>query len=86
MAAILILVLVLAILGSIVWMIVRAIKNQGIKAHNISYALSIIAGIFTYGYILSLDYPILVKVVASIFLGIILIIFGAIYQRRRSAR
>ena len=49
MAAILILVLVLAILGSIVWMIVRAIKNQGIKAHNISYALSIIAGIFTYG-------------------------------------
>jgi hypothetical protein len=82
----LILILVLAILGFFIWMIVRAIKNKGIKPHNISYALSIISGIFTYGYILSLDYPILVKVIASIFIGLILIIFGALYQKRRAAK
>jgi hypothetical protein len=86
MMGVLILVLVLAILGFFVWMIVRAVKNKGIKPHNISYAISIISGIFTYGYILSLDYPILVKVVASTLLGIVLIIFGAIYQRRREAK
>jgi hypothetical protein len=84
MMAVLILVLVLAVMGFIAWMIVRAVRNKGIRAHNISYALSIIAGIFTYAYILSLDFPILIKVVASIFLGIILIIFGAVYQRRRA--
>jgi hypothetical protein len=82
--AILILLLVLAVLGFIAWAIVRTVKNKGIKAHNIAYGLSIIAGIFTYGYILSLDFPILIKVVASIFLGIILIIFGAVYQRRKT--
>jgi hypothetical protein len=83
---ILILLLVLATLGFIVWMIVRAIRNKGIRAHNISYGLAIIAGIFTYGYILSLDFPILIKVVASIFAGIILIIFGALYERRKAVK
>jgi hypothetical protein len=78
-------ILILATLGFIAWVIVRAVKNKGFKAHTVSYALSIIAGLFTYGYILSLDFPILIKVVASIFLGIILIIFGAVYQRRKQA-
>jgi CHASE2 domain-containing sensor protein len=78
-------ILVLAVLGYIVWLIVRATKNKGIKAHTVSYGLAVIAGLFTYGYILSLDFPILIKVVASIFLGIILIVFGAIYQRRKQA-
>jgi hypothetical protein len=48
-------ILALAILGFIVWAIVRGVRNKGIKAHNVSYALSVIAGVFTYGYILSLD-------------------------------
>jgi uncharacterized membrane protein HdeD (DUF308 family) len=85
MAAV-ILLLVLSVIGFIVWLIVRTVKNQGVKAHNISYGLSIIAAIFTYGYILSLDFPILLKVVVSIFLGVILIIFGALYQRRRAVK
>ena len=84
--AFLILLLVLATLGFIAWMLVRAIKNKGIKAHNISNGIAIIAGVFTYGYILSLDFPILFKVVGSIFLGIILIFFGALYQKRRTAK
>jgi ABC-type iron transport system FetAB permease component len=84
MVAILVLLLVLAVMGFIAWAIVRTVRNKGIKAHNISYWLAIITGMFTYGYILSLDFPILIKVVASIFLGIVLIIFGAMYQRRRS--
>jgi len=78
-------ILILATLGVIVWLIVRGVKNKGFKAHTISYGLAIIAGLFTYGYILSLDFPILIKVVASIFLGVILIIFGAVYQRRKQA-
>ena len=61
----------------------RGIQNKGFKAHSISYGLAIIAGLFTYGYILSLDFPVLIKVVASIFLGIIFIILGALYQRRK---
>jgi hypothetical protein len=78
-------ILVLASLGVIVWLIVRGVQNKGFKAHTISYGLAIVAGLFTYGYILSLDFPILLKVVASIFLGIVLIIFGAVYQRRKQA-
>ena len=78
-------ILVLAGLGFIAWMIVRAVQNKGFKAHTISYGLAVIAGLFTYGYILSLDFPIPIKVVVSIFLGVILIIFGAIYQRRKQA-
>lgn len=84
--ALLILLVVLAVIGFIIWLIIRTVKNQGIKAHNISYGLSIIAAVFTYGYILSLDFPILLKVIVSIFLGIILIIFGALYQRRRAVK
>jgi hypothetical protein len=79
-------ILILALLGFIVWIIVRGIQNKGFKAHNISYGLAIIAGLFTYGYILSLDFAIPIKVIVSIFLGIILIIFGAVYQRRKQAR
>jgi hypothetical protein len=78
-------ILILATLGVIVWLIVRGAKNRELKAHTVSYSLAIIAGLFTYGYILSLDFPILIKVVASIFLGLILIIFGAVYQRRKQA-
>ncbi len=77
-------VLVLATLGFIAWLIVRAIKNKPFKPHFISYGIAVVAGVFTYGYFLSMDLPQLVKVVISIFLGIILIIVGAVYQRRKA--
>jgi hypothetical protein len=84
--AILVFILILALIGFVVWGIIRVVKNKGIKAHNISYVLAILSGIVTYGYILSLDFPILIKVVASIFLGIILIVLGALNERRRTAK
>jgi len=76
----------LAVLAFIGWLIARAIKAKSIKAHSISYGIAVVAGVFTYGYLLSLDFPQLIKVVASIIVGIILIIFGALYQRRKAAR
>jgi len=76
----------LAALAFIGWLIARAIKAKSIKAHSIGYGIAVVAGVFTYGYLLSLDFPQLIKVVASIIVGIILIIFGALYQRRKAAR
>ena len=73
---------VLASLGFIVWIIVRAIKNKSVKAHFISYGVAVIAGIFTYAYFLSMEFPQLIKIVVSIMLGIILIVVGALLQRR----
>ncbi len=73
---------VLATLGFIAWIVVRAVKEKAVKAHFISYGIAVVAGIFTYAYFLSLDFPQLIKIVASIILGILLIIFGALYQRR----
>ena len=75
----------LATLAFIGWIIVRAIRSKSIKAHSISYGISVVAGVFTYGYLLSLDFPQLFKIVASIVVGIILIIFGALYQRSKAA-
>jgi hypothetical protein len=76
---------VLAVLALIGWLIYRGVKDKSIRAHTISYSLAIIAGIFTYAYFLSLDYPQLIKIVVSIFLGILLIILGALWQRHKAA-
>ena len=76
-------VAVLATLGFIVWLIVRAVKEKAVKAHFVSYGIAVIAGIFTYAYFLSMDFPQLIKIVVSIFLGIILIVIGALLQRRQ---
>ena len=64
----------------------RAVREKTVKAHFISYGIAVIAGIFTYAYFLSLDFPQLIKIVASIILGILLIVFGALYQRRMAGR
>ena len=77
---------VLATLGFIAWIVVRAVKEKAVKAHFVSYGIAVVAGIFTYAYFLSLDFPQLIKIVASIILGILLIIFGALYQRRLADR
>jgi hypothetical protein len=77
---------VLAALAFLVWIIVRAIRSKSVKAHFIAYGVAIVSGVFTYGYFLSLDFPQLIKIVASIILGIILIILGSLYQRRVAGR
>ncbi len=81
-----IVVAVLASLAFIGWLIYRAVKEKSVKAHFISYGVAIVAGVFTYAYFLSLDFPQLIKIVASILLGIILIVVGALYQRRAAGR
>jgi hypothetical protein len=77
---------VLATLGFIGWLIYRAVRQKTVKAHFVSYGIAIVAGIFTYAYFLSLDFPQLIKILVSIVLGIIFIVFGALYQRRRTSR
>ena len=79
-------VAVLASLAFIVWIIYRAFKVKSIKAYQVSYGLAIVAGVFTYAYFLGLDIPQLLKIVASIFLGIILIVVAALYQRHLARR
>jgi hypothetical protein len=75
-------VAVLASLAFIGWIIFRAVKEKSIKAHFVSYGVAVVAGVFTYAYFLSMDFPQLIKIVVSILLGIILIVIGALYQRR----
>lgn len=84
--ALVVAVAVLAALAFIGWLIFRAVKEKSVKAHFISYGVAIVAGVFTYAYFLSLDFPQLIKIVASIFLGIVLIVVGALYQRRVAGR
>lgn len=76
-------VAVLASLAFIGWIIYRAIKEKSVKAHLVSYGVAVVAGVFTYAYFLGLDFPQLIKIVVSIILGIILIIIGALLQRRQ---
>lgn len=77
-------VAVLAILGFIGWLIYRVVKGKRqLKAHNIAFGISVVTGIFTYAFFLSMTLPPLVKIVVSIFLGIGLIILAAYLQRRR---
>jgi len=79
-------VAVLAGLAFIGWLIYRAVKEKSVKAHFVSYGVAIVAGVFTYAYFLSMDFPQLIKIVASILLGIILIVTAALYQRRIAGR
>jgi hypothetical protein len=79
-------VAVLASLAFIGWIIFRAVKEKSIKAHFVSYGVAVVTGVFTYAYFLSMDFPQLIKIVVSILLGIILIVVGALYQRRLANR
>jgi len=72
-----------AVLGFIGWLIYRAVRGRQVKAHHITYGIAVITGIFTYGFFLSMDILQPVKIVVSIFLGMILIVLAAYLQRRR---
>ena len=77
-----------AVLASLVffgWLIYRAVKGKplAIKAHTVTYGLACVAGVFTFAFFLGMDIPQLVKIVVSIFLGMILIVLAAYLQRHR---
>ncbi len=75
-------VAVIASLAFIGWLIWRAVGRKPIKAHLVSYILSCIAGAFTFTFFLSMDLPEVVKILASIVLGGVLIFMAAWFQRR----
>lgn len=76
-------VAVLASLAFVGWLIYRAVKGKPFKAHVVSYGVACVAGVFTYAFFLTMDIPQLVKIVASILLGMVLIVLAAYLQRRR---
>jgi len=79
-------VAILASLAFIGWLIYRAVKGKPFKAHNITYGLACVAGVFTFVFFLNMDIPQLIKVVVSIFLGVVLIIIAALFQRRQASK
>jgi len=79
-------VAVLASLAFIGWIIYRAVKVKSVKAHQVSYGIAVIAGVYAYAYFLSMDFSQLIKIVVSIVLGIVLIVIAALLQRRVASR
>ena len=78
-------VAVLASLALIGWLIYRGVKQKPIRAHTVVRAIAYLAGLYTFAFFLSMDFPLLIKVVVSIVLGAVLIVFGATIQHRRQA-
>ena len=78
-------VAVLASLALIGWLIYRGVRQKPIRAHHIIRAISYLTGLYTFGFFLSMDFPLLIKVVVSIVLGAVLIVIGASIQRRHPA-
>jgi len=70
-------------LAFIGWLIWRAVKRKPVKAHLVMYGLSILAGILTLGFFLTMDIPLIIKVIVCIVLGICSIFLAAYQQRRR---
>jgi len=74
-----------AVIGSLAfigWLIWRAATRKSVKAHLVSYILACIAGVFTFTFFLTMDIPEVVKILASIILGGVLIFIAAWFQRR----
>lgn len=78
-------VAVLASLALIGWLVFRAVKQKPIKAHTVTRALAYLTGLYTFAFFLSMNIPLLIRVVVSILLGAIMIVLGASLQRRRPA-
>ena len=76
-------VAVLSSLAFIGWLVYRAIRERTVRAHAITRAIAYVTALYTFAFFLSMDFPLLLKVVTSIILGAILIVLGATIQRRR---
>ena len=70
-------------LAFIAWLIWRAVKRRTIKAHVVMYGIACLTGIFTLAFFLSMDIPMIVKVLVCIILGAVLIFIAAWLQRRK---
>jgi len=76
-------VAVLASLALIGWLIYRAVRQKPIKAHTIVRALAYLTGLYTFAFFLTMNIPLLIRVVVSIVLGAVLIVMAATIQRRQ---
>ncbi|MFC1962080.1 hypothetical protein ACFLWN_03445 [Chloroflexota bacterium] len=65
------------------WLVFLAMKQRPVRAHTVSRGLAYVTGIYTFAFFLSMDLPQLIKVLASILLGALLIVLAAYLQRRR---
>jgi hypothetical protein len=72
-------ILSLAFIGWLIW---RAAKRKAIKAYMALYGLSCVAGIFTLAFFLTMDISKMIKILACIIFGGVLIYLAARLQQR----
>jgi len=70
-------------LAFIGWLIWWAVKKKPVRVHMVMYLLSILAGVYTFAFFLTMDIPAIIKILVSIILGAISIFLAAWLQRRR---
>jgi hypothetical protein len=74
---------VIALLVFFGWLIYRVATGKSIKAYAVMYGLSFVSGIFTFAYFLAMEeISSLIKVLASIAMGILFIYIAARVQRK----
>jgi len=73
------------VIAFIVWLIWRAARKKAIKAYMVLYGLSCMAGIFTLAFFLTMDISKMIKILACIIFGVVLIFLAARLQQRAKA-
>jgi tryptophan-rich sensory protein len=71
--------------GFVGWLIWRAVKKKPIKVHLVMYGLSVLTGILSIVFFMTMDLPTIAKVIGAIALGGVLIFLAARMQRRSQA-
>ena len=67
------------------WLTWRAIKKQPIKLHLVMYGLSVVTGIFSIVFFMTMDIPTMAKVLGAIALGGVLIFLASRIQQREQS-
>jgi uncharacterized membrane protein YfcA len=75
-------VLSLAFVGWLIW---RAARRKVVRAYMAMYGLSCVAGVFTLAFFLSMDMSKMIKILACIVFGGVLIYLAARLQQRAKA-
>jgi len=71
--------------GFVGWLIWRAVKKNPIKVHLVMYGLSVLTGILSIIFFMTMDIPTIAKVLSAIVLGGVLIYLAARMQRQKQA-
>lgn len=67
------------------WLTWRAIKKRPIKLHLVMYGISVVTGILSIVFFMTMDIPKIAKVLSAIVLGGSLIFLAARMQRQKQA-